>query len=137
VSPGCQRSRWSDSGESTGAGGVKGANHLDGTPLWIQVTCWRELAERVAKLHRGDAVIVDARDDLSAWAFLTREDEPRPAARLQVTANNVAVSMRFAEAQALRQPRQSQPADAGDPWAGTDAQVPDDAAALDEQLQSA
>ncbi|MDT5025051.1 MAG: single-strand DNA-binding protein [Micromonosporaceae bacterium] len=110
---------------------------VDGTPLWIQVTCWRDLAERVAKLHRGDAIIVDARDDLSAWAFLTREDEPRPAARLQVTANNVAVSMRFADAQALRKPRQGQPAEADDVWAGTDAQVPENAAELDEQLQSA
>jgi single-strand DNA-binding protein len=109
---------------------------VDGTPVWIQVTCWRDLAERVAKLHKGDTVIVDARDDLSAWPFLTREEQ-KPAARLQVTANNVAVSMRFTDAKALPKPRKNQPAQVDDPWAGTDTQAPDNAAELDEQLQSA
>ncbi|GAA2522690.1 single-stranded DNA-binding protein [Pilimelia columellifera] len=102
----------------------------NGPTVWVEVTCWRELAERVSQLKRGDTVIVDARDDLAAWAY-TNQGSGKAAAKLQVTANNVAVSMRFAEAQALRKQR-NVVADNDDPWAGADAQVPDSPAEISE-----
>jgi single-strand DNA-binding protein len=109
---------------------------VNGPTLWIDVTCWRDLAERVANLSKGDTVIIDARDDLSAWAY-THQASEKPAARLQVTANNVAVSMRFAEAVAQRTPRTPAGPDAmEDPWAGTDA-VPDNPAGIADQMQPA
>ncbi|GAA0812122.1 single-stranded DNA-binding protein [Spirilliplanes yamanashiensis] len=105
---------------------------VNGPTLWIDVTCWRELAERVAQLRKGDTVVVDARDDLSAWAYLAQSTE-KPAARLQVTANNVAVSMRFAEATASRTPRAAATDDMDDPWAGAEpTDVPDSPAAITE-----
>ena len=109
---------------------------VNGPTLWIDVTCWRELAERVANLSKGDTVIVDARDDLSAWAYLNQNTN-KPAARLQITANNVAVSMRFAEATANCAARPAGPDDMEDPWAGTDTQVPDSPAAIAEEMQTA
>jgi single-strand DNA-binding protein len=109
---------------------------VNGPTLWVDVTCWRELAERVANLNKGDTVIVEARDDLSAWAYLNQNTN-KPAARLQVTANNVAVSMRFAEATANRTPHPAGPQDMEDPWAGTDAQVPDSPADIAPEMQNA
>jgi single-strand DNA-binding protein len=107
---------------------------VNGPTLWIDVTCWRELAERVANLKRGDTVIVEARDDLAAWAYLNQTTS-KPAARLQVTANNVAVSMRFAEATANRSTRAAGPDDMDDPWAG--AEVPDSPAGITPEMQNA
>jgi single-strand DNA-binding protein len=107
---------------------------VNGPTMWIDVTCWRELAERVARLSKGDTVIVDARDDLSAWPYLAKADN-KPAARLQVTATNVAVSLRFADATAQRTQRPTGPADMDDPWAGTD--VPDSPAEIADELQTA
>ncbi|HLL67508.1 MAG TPA: single-stranded DNA-binding protein [Micromonosporaceae bacterium] len=107
---------------------------VNGSTVWIDVTCWRDLAERVANLSKGDTVIIDARDDLSAWAYLAQATN-KPAARLQVTANNVAVSMRFAEATANRTARPAGPDDMDDPWAGTE--VPDSPAEIAPQMQNA
>jgi single-strand DNA-binding protein len=66
--------------------------------LWVDVTAWGELAERCAHLRKGDTVIVTGRDDLRAWPFVRQEDQT-PDARLQVTAANVALSLRFRSAQ--------------------------------------
>ncbi len=65
----------------------------DTTPMWTQVTVWGELAERCAELNKGDTVIVNARDDLGVWPF-TRQDGTVGGV-LEVTAENVSVSMRF------------------------------------------
>ncbi|WP_199514300.1 single-stranded DNA-binding protein [Nucisporomicrobium flavum] len=66
---------------------------VDTTPMWVQVTVWGELAERCAELSKGDTVVVNARDDLNVWPF-TRQDGT-PGGVLEVTAENVSVSMRF------------------------------------------
>lgn len=66
---------------------------VDMTPMWAQVTVWGELAERCADLSKGDTVVVKARDDLNVWPF-TRQDGT-PGGVLEVTAENVSVSMRF------------------------------------------
>lgn len=68
----------------------------DSQPIFLTVTCWAKLAENVAKLRKGDPVIVDCRNDLHAEVY-------RDTAYLRVTANNVAVSMRRHEAASLRQ----------------------------------
>ena len=85
----------------------------NGPTMWITVTAWEALAERVAKhLRRGDTVVVEARDDLSAWAYLDQDDQ-KPAAQLQVTAANVALSLRFRAATA-QSPDKS--VEITDPW---------------------
>lgn len=66
---------------------------VDTIPMWVQVTVWGELAERCAELGRGDTVVVKARDDLNVWPF-TRQDGT-PGGVMEVTAENVSVSMRF------------------------------------------
>ncbi|GAA1578734.1 hypothetical protein GCM10009827_120310 [Dactylosporangium maewongense] len=73
---------------------TKDGDWTDGTPMYITVTAWERLAERVAELKKGDTVIVEARDDLDIWAY-TRQDTNEPGGLLQVTAANVALSMRF------------------------------------------
>jgi single-strand DNA-binding protein len=93
---------------------------VDGPTVWIEVTCWETLAERVATLNRGDTVLVEARDDLTAWAYLNQNTD-KPAARLQVTAANVAVSMRFAAAQSLRTAKPAATAEVEDPWADAES----------------
>jgi single-strand DNA-binding protein len=92
---------------------------VNGPTMWVNVTAWEKLAERlVESLRKGDTVIVETRDDLNARAYTPR-DGGDPAASLQVTAANVSLSLRF------------KPANAGelvgartgggihdDPWAG-------------------
>ncbi|MBN1173043.1 MAG: single-stranded DNA-binding protein [Micromonosporaceae bacterium] len=94
----------------------------NGPTTWITVTAWEALAERVAEhLHRGDTVLVEARDDLSVWAYHNQTTD-KPAGQLQVTAANVALSMRFNGAVARRGERAAAaglPAETvgdGDPW---------------------
>jgi single-strand DNA-binding protein len=67
---------------------------VNGKTMWVTVTAWETLAERVAELFKGDTVIIDARDDLNAWAYLNQEHNT-PAAQFQVTAVNVSLSLRF------------------------------------------
>lgn len=50
----------------------------DGPTLFINVTCWRSLADNVARsLHRGDPVIVYGRLMFREWK--DREEQPRHA----------------------------------------------------------
>jgi single-strand DNA-binding protein len=91
---------------------------VNGPTMWVSVTVWEDLAERVAEhLHKGDTVIVEGRDDLSVWAYHNQNTD-KPAGQLQVTASNIALSMRFASATAVRDT--TTPAAGGsfdDPWA--------------------
>ncbi|GLZ00808.1 single-stranded DNA-binding protein [Actinoplanes sp. NBRC 103695] len=86
-----------------------GGDWVDTAPMWAQVTVWGELAERCAELSKGDTVVVRARDDLNVWAF-TRPDGT-PGGLLEVTAENVSVSMRFTGALPVPSDRP-----AGDAW---------------------
>ncbi|GAA0547331.1 hypothetical protein GCM10010172_31390 [Paractinoplanes ferrugineus] len=76
---------------------------VDTTPMWAQVTAWGELAERCAELSKGDTVVVNARDDLNVWPFI-RQDGTAGGV-LEVTAENVSLSMRFAGAQPVADDR--------------------------------
>ncbi|GHJ45878.1 hypothetical protein Cs7R123_32200 [Catellatospora sp. TT07R-123] len=76
---------------------------VNGPTVWITVTAWEDLAERVAEsLRKGDTVIIDARDDLSVYAYQT-EGAERPSGQLQVTAANIALSLRFNPATSQRE----------------------------------
>lgn len=67
---------------------------VNATTMWVTVTAWEGLAERVAELKKGATVVVEARDDLSVWAY-TNQTTNEPAGQLQVTAANISLSMRF------------------------------------------
>ena len=89
---------------------------VNGPTMWVTVTAWEALAERIAEhLHRGDTVLVEARDDLSVWAYLNNND--KPAGQLQVTAANVSLSLRFHGAQAKRADRPAAAEHLDDEWA--------------------
>lgn len=98
---------------------------VNGPTLWITVTAWEDLAERlVESLRVGDTVLVEARNDLSVWAYLNQQTD-KPAGQLQVTAANVSLSLRFNPAASRRKPRRPAMADTptaaapveDDPWA--------------------
>lgn len=76
---------------------------VDTTPMWVQVTVWGELAERCAELSKGDTVVVNARDDLNVWPFI-RQDGTAGGV-LEVTAENVSLSLRFVGAQPVADDR--------------------------------
>ncbi|GIE90486.1 single-stranded DNA-binding protein [Actinoplanes regularis] len=87
---------------------------VNGSTIWFTVTAWEALAENIAEsISRGDTVIVTCRDDLSVFAY-TNQSTGKPVGELQVTASNVALSMRFHGAESHRKPRQDVYAD---PWA--------------------
>lgn len=82
---------------------------VDTTPMWAKVTVWGDLAERCAELKKGAPVTVNARDDLNVWPFIRQDGTP--GAVLEVTAENVSVSMRFVGAQPVASDRS-----AGEAW---------------------
>jgi single-strand DNA-binding protein len=90
---------------------------VNGPTMWVTVTAWVTLAERAADLGKGDIVTIDARDDLSTWAYLNQATNS-PAAQLQVTAVNIALSLRFNGATSTPAPTA---ASVDDPCVGTDA----------------
>lgn len=86
----------------------------DGPTMWITVTVWGDLAERLAgNLHRGNTVVVEARDDLSAYAYLP-QDGQQPAAQLQVTGARVVLVSRIRSAAAQSSDTS---VEMTDPWA--------------------
>jgi len=91
---------------------------VDDMPMWIAVTAWGDLAKRCAELGKGDTVYVDARDDLGVWAFQRKDGTPGGV--LEVTATNVAVSMRFAGAKVVPDEKPT-----GDTWDPTAEQQPE------------
>lgn len=95
---------------------VRDGEWVDAHTTWVTVTAWEELAERCMSLKKGDTVVVTGRDDLRPWAY-TRRADGEAAAELQVTASNIALSMRFKSAESL------QPENA--PWSVEDATAPE------------
>ncbi|GAA0812118.1 single-stranded DNA-binding protein [Spirilliplanes yamanashiensis] len=64
---------------------------IDGRPMFFDIVCWRDLADRVQDLARGDRVVVEAGQLLP---YLS--DSELPA--LKVHARNVSLSMRYTAA---------------------------------------
>ncbi|GAB7048403.1 single-stranded DNA-binding protein [Catenuloplanes indicus] len=89
---------------------------VNGPTMWVTVTAWETLAERCADLRKGDTIVVDARDDLTAWPFLAQGSD-KPGAQLQVTAANISLSLRFNPAASSRPARTNEAGDFADAWA--------------------
>ncbi|MDP9792590.1 single-strand DNA-binding protein [Catenuloplanes nepalensis] len=92
---------------------------VNGPTMWVTVTAWETLAERAAELRKGDTVVIDARDDLSIWSYMSQANNA-PAGQLQVTAANISLSLRFNAAQSMPTAARTT-VDMEDPWIGTDA----------------
>lgn len=60
----------------------------EGRTISVDLVCWRDLAERVAGLNRGDTIIAEVADDLYV-------DTTGRYPAIQATARTVAVSMRW------------------------------------------
>ncbi|GAB3259856.1 hypothetical protein GCM10027456_39650 [Kineosporia babensis] len=71
---------------------------VDGRTVAIDLTCWRQLAERAAELNKGDTIIAEIGDDL-------RAESRNNYTSLRATAQNISVSMRWHPATSLREPR--------------------------------
>jgi hypothetical protein len=83
----------------------KGNEWVDGRTVSVDLVCWRDLAERVAGLAKGDTIIAEVADDLYI-------DTTGRYPALQATARTVAVSMRW---HAASSHRTNPPT--GQPWA--------------------
>jgi len=82
---------------------------VEGRTVSVDLVCWRDLAERVAGLNKGDTIVAELSDDL----FIDTNGR-YPA--LQATARSVALSMRWHGATSHRSNPQPQ-AQPEDPWA--------------------
>ena len=101
---------------------------MDDPPLFIRVNAWDDLGENVSEsLRKGDRVTVVGRQKMTEYT--SREGETRQ--QLEVTADEVAVSLRWATAtpqkvdrrqgggRAPQGPPQGAPQSGdSDPWAG-------------------
>jgi single-strand DNA-binding protein len=93
---------------------------VDGDPLFLACSAWRQMAENVAEsLQRGARVIVTG--NLRQRSYETREGEKRTVYELDVT--EVGPSLKFATAKVQRMSRSSGGASGGgsrasgdDPW---------------------
>lgn len=47
--------------------GYKGATSWVATPIFVDVACWKELAERVGELRKGDPVLVEGKLKFESW----------------------------------------------------------------------
>lgn len=69
---------------------------------WIDVTCWGQLAENVAEsVSRGTRVTVTGRLDQRSWE--TPEGDKR--SKVEIVADDVAISLRWATANATKNER--------------------------------
>jgi hypothetical protein len=68
---------------------------VDGRTISVDLVCWRDLAERVAGLAKGDTIIAEIADDLYI-------DTTGRYPALQATARTVAVSLRWHAASSHR-----------------------------------
>jgi single-strand DNA-binding protein len=106
---------------------VRGSDEWEESTSFFDVVCWRELAENVAlSLMKGSRVVVTGRLDQRTW----ENDEGERRSRIEVTADEVGASLRFATAEISRAerrvPDESLPAGSSDPagqteHVGTDA----------------
>ncbi len=88
---------------------VRGTDEWEEATSFFDVVCWRDLAENVAlSLVKGSRVIVSGRLEQRSWE--TEDGERR--SRVEVSAEDVGPSLRFATAEITRAERRTpQPAD--------------------------
>lgn len=76
----------------------KSGNWQNGKTRSLDVACWRELAERVVELNKGDLVLVELGNDLFARTN-------GQYTNISASAQNVFVSMRYDGATSHREPK--------------------------------
>jgi single-strand DNA-binding protein len=90
-------------------------NAMEEATSFFDVICWGTLAENVAQsLTKGTRVVVTGRLDQRSWE--NQEGEKR--SKVEVNADEVAPSLRWATVQVSKTERQSSPAAASVPAAG-------------------
>lgn len=87
----------------------KATNQWEEETSFFNVTCWRDLAQNVAEsLEKGSRVIVSGRLDQRSWD--TPEGDKRSV--VEVVADEVGPSLRWASAEVTRNPKQDHGRDA-------------------------
>lgn len=82
----------------------RGSEEWEEAASFFDIVCWRELAENVAlSLVKGSRVVVTGRLDQNVWE--TELGERR--SRVEVTADEVGASLRFATAEITRSERRT------------------------------
>lgn len=94
----------------------RGSEEWEEATSFFDVICWRELAENVAlSLVKGSRVVVTGRLEQHTWETETGERR----SRVEITADEVGPSLRFATAEVSRNerrlPDQAAPAGSSDP----------------------
>lgn len=92
----------------------------DGDPIFLSVTCWRNMAENVAEtVQQGDLVVITGRLKQRDY-----EVEGQRRTSYEIDADDIGVSLRFGSARLNRTQRQGQPQQGqyqgqgqDDPWA--------------------
>jgi len=83
---------------------VRGTEEWEETTSFFDVVCWRDLAENVAlSLVKGARVIVSGRLEQRSW----ENDEGERRSRVEISAEDVGPSLRFATAEVTRAERRS------------------------------
>ena len=71
---------------------------------FIDIVCWRELAENVAEsIERGARVVVTGRMEQRSW----EQDDGSKRSKIEVIADEVAPSLRWASAQVTKNEKKS------------------------------
>jgi single-strand DNA-binding protein len=84
---------------------VRGSNEWEESTSFFDVVCWRDLAENVAlSLVKGARVVVAGRLEQRTWET---EDGDRRS-RIELVAEDVGASLRFATAEITRTERRNQ-----------------------------
>lgn len=92
----------------------RGDEWVDGPTTYLTVNAWRQMAENVAEtLQQGTRVVVTG--ELNQRSYDDREGNKRYV--YEVTADEVAVSLRWATAKVSKVGRTQQPKAEEDPWA--------------------
>ncbi len=99
---------------------------VDGESLYLSVNCWRQLAENVSSLVKGDPVIVSGKLRTREWT--TEQGERRSVVELEASA--IGPDLARCTVSAVRRPRREEPAAS---WSdGHDAEPEDEGAGNQE-----
>jgi single-strand DNA-binding protein len=114
--------RFTPSGQATATFGIAGnrswtdrqSQERRESTSFFDVVCWGNLAENAAtSLSRGSRVVVTGRLDQRSWE--TQDGEKR--SKVEITADEIAPSLRWATVQVTKNERRSPEAANGDPHA--------------------
>jgi single-strand DNA-binding protein len=103
----------------------------DGTPVFMRVSCWGDLAENVAQsVNRGDPILVVGRIRQREWTPRTDPGSPEPRSQraTEVQADSVAVPMDKRILRLTRVTRDHEPDDGGGGGQAAQAQAAQDGA---------